>query len=601
MQRCTVIIVTHQASPVLFATLEAALRQKQLAELLVVDNGNPPDILSRLQQRALTEPRLRVITGHGNIGLAKGCNVGAREATGEYLLLLKPDYLLPPDALVNLMHALETEPFAVLASGIIEEPGGKQQVGSRYLRPFTPMREVGKLLGFVRDALPDEIPETVHEVAAISSACIAVRAGDFKKIGGLDEVFLDQVQGIDVCARVQTLGGKVLCVPSVRITHLPPMNVIFGEEMLPRAQAWLRAKGLMRYYNKHFSETAPLGGLFLLNVLIVVRYALAMLVARKNKVTPNSVAAKRLMILGMGPAELTGSDELKGKIVLVTGATSAIGLCVVRRLIASGAAVLAMSRGGEIPYRHEQLRWIKGDLSDHNVHLDGYLADIIVHCAPLWHLPRVMEMLQTAEVQRIIAFSSTSAFTKLLSNNSFEKGLVEKLQKAEAQLAEQASTRNIPYTIFRPTLTYGVGLDVGVTTLAKLIGRFSKLYVYPPAFGRRQPVHVDDLADAVLRVVNNPETHNKAYNLSGGEVLTFREMLEKLFVLMGKKPRIRDNTMLPFALDMAGWILRKKHINGEIARRMNDDLVFFHDDAKRDFGFHPRTFLSSGMRDIEGF
>jgi len=52
---------------------------------------------------------------------------------------------------------------------------------------------------------------------------------------------------------------------------------------------------------------------------------------------------------------------------------------------------------------------------------------------------------------------------------------------------------------------------------------------------------------------------------------------------------------------MTGKISRNKFTNGEIARRMNDDMVFFHDDAKRDFGFNPRGFLSGGIKDIDGF
>jgi len=58
--------------------------------------------------------------------------------------------------------------------------------------------------------------------------------------------------------------------------------------------------------------------------------------------------------------------------------------------------------------------------------------------------------------------------------------------------------------------------------------------------------------------------------------------------------------MLPFILDVARWVLRKKYLNGEIARRMNDDLIFFHDDATRDFGYTPRSFLGGGLKDIEG-
>ncbi len=42
---------------------------------------------------------------------------------------------------------------------------------------------------------------------------------------------------------------------------------------------------------------------------------------------------------------------------------------------------------------------------------------MVVHCAPLWHLPPTLKMLADAEVKRIIAFGSTSIFAKALSRN----------------------------------------------------------------------------------------------------------------------------------------------------------------------------------------
>ena len=587
----SIIIISHQSTENLFAVVHSALRQQGLAELIIVDNGNTPDIFARLQQLALGEPCLKVIGGHGNVGLAKGCNIGARQASSEYLVFLKPDYLLPPDAIKNLAAALAADKRAMVAGGIIQLPDSSEQPASRHMYAFTPTYEL--LRPFKKSRFP--IPVATQEIAALSSACFCVRASDYKKLGGLDELFIDQVQGIDFCTRVQTIGGKVLCVPEVKITCLPR-----SKPPLTRAESFRRAKGMIRYYDKHFGDRALPGSLQALGGFIMLRFALSLLLPRRGE-EAHSTHAKRLMVLVDGLTELVPGESMKGKIVLVTGATSPIGLCVVRRLIASGAAVLALSRDGGIPFRHEQLRWITGDLSDFTFHLDGYCADMVVHCAPLWHLPPVLDLLVESEVKRIIAFSSTSVFAKLLSNNRYEKDLVEKLQSSEQLLAEKCTAKNIPYTILRPTLSYGAGLGEGITALCHLIERFGKVYVYPPAFGRRQPVHVDDLAVAVLQAADNPASYNKSYNLSGAEAITFRDMVNRLFDLLGKKTRIKENTMLPFLLDLVGFFTRKKHINGEIARRMNDDLVFFHDDAKRDFSFHPRAFLSGGIKDIEGF
>ena len=101
---------------------------------------------------------------------------------------------------------------------------------------------------------------------------------------------------------------------------------------------------------------------------------------RRETEKAQTTAAKRLLILASGQVDLQKTNGYFGKTVLITGATGQVGLCVVRRMLAAGASVLAISRSDAIPYRHEQLRWIQGDLTDQNLYLQGCLADIAVHC-----------------------------------------------------------------------------------------------------------------------------------------------------------------------------------------------------------------------------
>lgn len=608
MTGCGVVMVSYHTGPVLFASVKSVLRQKQLSELVVVNNGNPPDVLARLQQMMLTEPRLKILSGAGNIGFAKGCNAGAKHVTGDFIALLNPDCLLPPDALGSLMRGFGEIPGTMLAGCWLINPDGSEQRGGRrqLLTPKTALSEALGLHKFTKMKRLNEnetaMPLKTHEVPAISGAFMCMKYADYQRLGGLDEKFFLHVEDLDLCMRVHKARGKVVCVPYVKVTHM----LSTSGEVTSRFIEWHKTKGFMRYFSKHYQHEAPLGLLPLLNLAILARFFLKTTVgrlrqrlrraSRMSQTTP----AKRLMILASGLAELPERKDWAGKTVLVTGATGQVGLCVLKRLIAQGAAVLAISRSDAIPFEHEHLRWIKGDLTDEKLHLQGYLVDMVVHCAPLWHLPPTISLLADAEVKRVVAFGSTSVFGKVLSRNPYEKQVVEKLAKAEADVADACKARAIQWTILRPTLIYGVGLDVNVTSLAKFIDRFKFFPVYPPALGRRQPVHADDLALAVIQVAGTTNTIERTYNLSGGEVVTYKEMLERIFAVCRRKPRIVETTMLPFLLDMGGRILRKKHLNGEIARRMNDDLVFFHDEARRDFGFNPRPFLSGGIKDIEG-
>jgi GT2 family glycosyltransferase/nucleoside-diphosphate-sugar epimerase len=604
MKTCSVVTVTYYTGPVLFAALKTVLRQKQLAELIVVDNGNPPEVLTRLQQMALTEPRLIIITGHGNVGFGTGCNLGAEKITGEYMLLLNPDCLLPPDALANMITGFESFPGAMLAGCRLDNPDGSEQRGGRrsLLTPLTAINEVLGLHKLLRLNLHDTpMPEEPFELLATSGAFMFIKRSDYEQLHGFDEGFFLHVEDLDFCMRVHNAGGKVICIPSVRVTHLTTSSMV-----TTRFLEWHKAKGFRRYFDKHFRGKCIPGFLALIHMAIMVRFAYRITIGEFKKRLCNPakaqmLASKRLMTLASGLVELQESSAMKGKTVLVTGATGQVGVCVLRRLLAVGANVLALSRSDGIPFRHERLLWIKGDLNDKSMHLTEYHVDTVVHCVPLWRPLPAMGVLTDTGAKRVIAFSSTSIFAKALSKNEFEKAVVRQLTQSESALTSGCREHGIALTILRPTLIYGVGLDANVTVLAEFIRRFGFFPIYPPAFGRRQPVHADDLAIAVLNIMDNEKTYGKAYNVSGGEVITYRSMLEKIFTALGRKPRIIPTTSLPSAFDIAGMLLRKKDINGEIARRMNDDLIFFHDEATRDFSFFPRSFLSGGVWDIDGF
>ncbi|MFO0388821.1 MAG: glycosyltransferase [Alphaproteobacteria bacterium] len=602
MSSTSVIMLSNQSGYTLLAAMKSVLRQVALQELILVDTGTPLDMLARLQQMTLTEPRIKIITGAEKASFAHACNLGVHEAKGEFLVFMNPDCLMPPEALKIITSELVKDSQAVLAGGVILNPDMSIRETGRVL-PLTPQIALSEAISLkpkIQTLLADAAKS--YEVELVPSAFMCIRRADYAKLGGMDEAYAFGAR-LDFCRRIRANNGKILCVPAVQIACMQDM---YNGSRTPRDE-WDRGRGYMRYFRKHYSDDSVPGFLILLDVCLALRFLLRVLwknlrvLGAPKPMMTHSIAAKRLMILASGLAELTEKKDWYGRTVLVTGATSQVGLCVVKRLIAQGAAVLAISRGEPIPYQHEHLRWIKGDLTDADLSLQGYIVDMVVHCAPLWTLPPAITKLAEAEAKRIIAFGTTSIFGKALSHNPYEKDMVIKLVAAERAIAELCDEKKIAWTIFRPTLTYGVGLDVNVTTIAKIIDRYSQFAVYPPAFGRRQPVHADDLAIAVIQAADVTATYGRSYNLSGGEVLTYYQMLERIFSVCKKPVKIIKTTLLPFAMTLTSLFTRRKHINGEIAHRMNDDLMFFNDDATKDFAYSPRPFLSGGIKDIEGF
>jgi len=588
----SVIMVSYHTGPVLYASVASVLMQGGLSQLVLVDNGNPPDVLSRLQQMALSDARLKIISGHGNIGFAAGCNLGARDANSEYLLLLNPDCILPPAALTTLVREMNTLPNTALAGVYLVNPDGSEQRGGRRSL-LTPSSALANMLGLKklnRNRTP--MPSETHDVPAISGACMCIRKADYDALGGLDEKFFLHVEDLDLCMRVAKAGRRIVCVPSVKIAHLLSTS---GHVRSNRIEKF-KARGFIYYFEKHFAESLWPGVLPLLRASIWARYYMRKWFPPRK--AGNIAASRKLMVLAESLASAHNPNALTGKTVLVLGATSQIGVYVVRHLLSSGAAVLAVSREESLPFSHPNLLWLKQDITRADFSLGGYLADVVICCAPQWHLSKIIPTLAACEVKRVVAIGSTSIFSKAASHNKFEKVLVAKHTRAEQEIANVAEGQNIAWTILRSTMIYGLGLDKNVSSLMHFIRRFGFAVIYPPAVGRRQPVHAEDVAVAALQAASSEAACNKSYNVSGGEILAYRDMLLRIFEVMKCPPKIIATTLFPLMLAIAGVVLRRQYLTRDLAYRMNEDMVFFHDDAARDFGYHPRAFLSGGTEDL---
>jgi nucleoside-diphosphate-sugar epimerase len=112
------------------------------------------------------------------------------------------------------------------------------------------------------------------------------------------------------------------------------------------------------------------------------------------------------------------------------------------------------------------------------------------------------------------------------------------------------------------------------------------------AKGLRQPVHAGDVVTACISALEKPGVVNRAYNLSGGETLAYREMINRLFAALGRCSRLIPVPLWLFRLvaPLIRFFPRYRHWNVQMAERMNSDLVFDHAEAVRDLNFFPRPF-----------
>lgn len=252
------IVVSYFTGPVLARAIAALSDQEAIAEIVLVDNGNfPGDV-----EKAVADAPVKILIGHGNIGFAAGCNLGAKSASGDFLLIINPDAILPDGGAARLLSdgAALSRPWLMGAKLI--NPDGTEQQGSRreVLTPWRAFIEATRLYRlapqhpyFQRFNLhTQDCPEDIIETPTISGAAMFLPRADFDAIGGMDERYFMHVEDVDFCLRFARAGGKIYFTPHVAIVHYKSSSRANAVRIEARKTA-----GVVRYFHTHFADAYP--------------------------------------------------------------------------------------------------------------------------------------------------------------------------------------------------------------------------------------------------------------------------------------------------------------------------------------------------------
>nr|WP_199044984.1 NAD-dependent epimerase/dehydratase family protein [Dyella sp. ASV24] len=266
--------------------------------------------------------------------------------------------------------------------------------------------------------------------------------------------------------------------------------------------------------------------------------------------------------------------------VLVFGASSQIGHFLLPRLRARGESVMALSRKA----RPEQagIHWLQGELPGQVPAVGQPTA--VISFGPLKSFADWLASAGLPASTRVIATSSMSAESKQASDVPAERVLSQTLRDGEVAIAAACDRQGMPWTIFRPTIIYGAGMDKSLTPIAH---RASRLHVFPLPAGRgmRQPVHADDIAAAVVAALDHPESAGRILPLGGGERLSAGEMFARV-------RRSLSTPTLPVPIPAALLRLGRgivPRLRGPLTR-LEADLIADNSELQRLLGVSPRPF-----------
>ena len=207
----SIIIVNYNVKHFLEQCL-CSLRKAAVAiqsEIIVIDNNSADNSMDYLQPKF---PEVRFFANSENLGFAKACNQGLKQASGKYILFLNPDTIIPDDCFQKCVSFFVSHADAGAIGIKMLDGSGKFLKESKRSFP-SPLTSLFKLFGlskifphssiFSKYHLGNLDHDKDHEVDVLAGAFMMIKKEVLDSTGGFDEIFFMYGEDVDLSYRMQ--------------------------------------------------------------------------------------------------------------------------------------------------------------------------------------------------------------------------------------------------------------------------------------------------------------------------------------------------------------------------------------------------------------
>ena len=184
---------------------------------IIVVNNDPEMVETRLIASLPAGRDIKIINNKKNLGFGSANNIGAKQAQGEYLLLLNPDTQIETSNFEEMLERiLKDGNVGAIAPKLVTEEG-KVQPWCAGKEP-TLKRLIKNNFGIIESK---KIWESQDEISAdwVSGAVLLVKKEIFEKVNGFDENFFMYFEDLDLCQKIRQAGFGVLYYPRAQVLH----------------------------------------------------------------------------------------------------------------------------------------------------------------------------------------------------------------------------------------------------------------------------------------------------------------------------------------------------------------------------------------------
>ncbi len=233
---------------------------------IVSDNASPDSSVAQIQAAIDSEgwgEWVSLMPLEKNGGYAFGNNAVIRVALQSsnpppYFLLLNPDTIVRPGAILALYNFMEQHPDVGIAGSRLEEPDGTPQQSAFRFHNILSELDFGLRVGVISKLLSKwtVVPPIYTEISQtdwVAGASMMIRREVFESAGLLDEKYFMYFEEVDFCLQAKQSGWSCYYVPQSRVVHLVGQSSGVTDTKRPPQrlpQYWFNSR--RRYFLKNY-------------------------------------------------------------------------------------------------------------------------------------------------------------------------------------------------------------------------------------------------------------------------------------------------------------------------------------------------------------